>query len=131
MIKPCGHKAQPSSVSSPPVAALVDPVIYGQKIPNAVLLVDTSGSGSRVLPIKAAKGTGKFAVAVSCTGSAAPLSVKESNGKILERISACSTNGTVLYSSKGPLRTTDTTITVQASTATHWRFAAWKISAGR
>ncbi|MDI5966183.1 hypothetical protein [Streptantibioticus silvisoli] len=109
----------------------MNPVSYGQKIPNAVLLVNTSGSDGRTLEIKGATGSGKFAVAVSCTGSTAPLSVKESNGKILERISACSTNGTVIYGSKGPLRATDTSVTVQANPATHWRLAAWKISAGQ
>jgi len=103
-------------------------VTYEKGTPGTTLLVDTAGTGPTRLHLKGVDGSGKFVVAVTCTGSSDALTVEESNGKILERISACSTDGSVIYSSQGAIRTTEAQLTITAATSTHWRLSAWTIT---
>ncbi|MFC1419608.1 hypothetical protein [Streptacidiphilus cavernicola] len=101
---------------------------YEKNTAGATLLLDTAGTGSRTLQLKGVRGSGKFVVAVTCTGSSQALTVKESDGRNLEQISACSTDGSVIYSSTGAIRATEAQLTIAAADSARWRLSAWRIT---
>ena len=127
---PSGGRTSSAGASTPStaVAVPIDPVTYEKGTPGTTLLVDTAGTGPTRLHLNGVSGSGKFVVAVTCTGSSDALTVQESNGGMLERISACSTNGTVIYSSQGAIRTTEAQLTIAAAASTRWRLSAWRIT---
>ena len=126
---PSGDRASGTGASprSTAVSVPVDTVAYENGTPGATLLLDTAGTGPTTLHLKGVSGSGKFAVAVTCTGSSKALTVKGSDGGLLLGIAGC-TNGTVIYGSQGTVRATESQLAIEAGPKARWHLSAWKIT---